>query len=97
MISSSILNFNIDCLKTGVWLELQAFNDSFMTPLRLDLNMSKAHYQAELSNAGVKKKNANRGETLQDHQLSSFIDSICHMTVFQFITRSWVFVNQSAS
>lgn len=63
MHQSCILN----SLKTGIWLEVQAIKDSFLTPLRLDLNMSKAHYQAELKNAQV--KDTNKGERYSDRHI----------------------------
>lgn len=35
-------------LQTGVWTELDRIQESFMKPLRLGVNMSRAHYEKEL-------------------------------------------------
>ncbi|KAG5286875.1 hypothetical protein AALO_G00019720 [Alosa alosa] len=43
--------------ETGIWLEVHTIHDRFMKPLRLGLNMSKAHYQVELKNTQVKDRN----------------------------------------
>ncbi|XP_062373336.1 glomulin, FKBP associated protein a isoform X2 [Sardina pilchardus] len=43
--------------ETGIWLEVNTIHDRFLKPLRLGLNMSKAHYQAQLNNTQVKNTN----------------------------------------
>uniref|UniRef100_A0AAR2JJ46 Glomulin, FKBP associated protein a n=1 Tax=Pygocentrus nattereri TaxID=42514 RepID=A0AAR2JJ46_PYGNA len=44
--------------ETGIWSELHKIEDSFLKPLRMGLNMSKAHYEAELKNAKENKKSS---------------------------------------
>ncbi|KAL7842018.1 hypothetical protein SRHO_G00237070 [Serrasalmus rhombeus] len=44
--------------ETGIWSELYKIEDSFLKPLRMGLNMSKAHYEAELKNAKENKKSS---------------------------------------
>ncbi|KAF7669805.1 hypothetical protein LDENG_00124120 [Lucifuga dentata] len=36
--------------QTGIWTELYKIEDTFMKPLRVALNMSRAHYERELKN-----------------------------------------------
>ncbi|XP_018586324.1 glomulin, FKBP associated protein a isoform X1 [Scleropages formosus] len=42
--------------ETGIWTELYRIEDSFMKPLRLGLNMSRAHYEAELKSVRESRK-----------------------------------------
>ncbi|XP_077413410.1 glomulin, FKBP associated protein a isoform X1 [Vanacampus margaritifer] len=42
--------------KTGIWTELCKIEDVFMKPLRVGINMSRAHYERELSTATEKSK-----------------------------------------
>ncbi|KAM9719740.1 glomulin, FKBP associated protein a [Menidia menidia] len=42
--------------QTGIWTELYKIEDSFMKPLRVGLNMSRAHYERELHNTTDTKK-----------------------------------------
>ncbi|XP_054622747.1 glomulin, FKBP associated protein a [Dunckerocampus dactyliophorus] len=42
--------------KTGIWTELYEIEDRFMKPLRVGINMSRAHYERELRNTMEKKK-----------------------------------------
>ncbi|KAL4608317.1 glomulin isoform X1 [Arapaima gigas] len=42
--------------ETGIWTELYRIEDAFMKPLRLGLNMSRAHYEVELKRARENKK-----------------------------------------
>ncbi|XP_073704925.1 glomulin, FKBP associated protein a [Garra rufa] len=42
--------------KTGIWTELYKIEDNYLKPLRTGLNMSKAHYEAELKSAKENKK-----------------------------------------
>uniref|UniRef100_A0A672T9E4 Glomulin, FKBP associated protein a n=1 Tax=Sinocyclocheilus grahami TaxID=75366 RepID=A0A672T9E4_SINGR len=37
--------------ETGIWTELYKIEDNYLKPLRTGLNMSKAHYEAELKNS----------------------------------------------
>ncbi|XP_068995676.1 glomulin, FKBP associated protein a isoform X2 [Embiotoca jacksoni] len=51
--------------QTGIWTELYKIEDSFMKPLRFDLNMSRAHYERELHNTvEAKKKKAKTEESV---------------------------------
>ncbi|KAF4117046.1 glomulin, FKBP associated protein a [Onychostoma macrolepis] len=42
--------------ETGIWIELYKIEDNYLKPLRTGLNMSKAHYEAELKSAKENKK-----------------------------------------
>lgn len=44
-------------LQTGVWTELYKIEDSFMKPLRVGLNMSRAHYEQELRSCSERRRN----------------------------------------
>ncbi|KAK6302428.1 hypothetical protein J4Q44_G00267830 [Coregonus suidteri] len=60
--------------QTGIWTELYKIEERFMKPLRMGLNMSKAHYEAELQNTkdNSKKTNAKESQTQE---------SVCSLTV----------------
>uniref|UniRef100_A0A8C7UDU3 Glomulin, FKBP associated protein a n=1 Tax=Oncorhynchus mykiss TaxID=8022 RepID=A0A8C7UDU3_ONCMY len=45
--------------QTGIWTELYKIEDYYMKPLRTGLNMSKAHYEAELQNTKDNSKKTN--------------------------------------
>ncbi|XP_041848567.1 glomulin, FKBP associated protein a [Melanotaenia boesemani] len=49
--------------QTGIWTELYKIEDAFMKPLRVGLNMSRAHYEMELNNTKETKKSKSK-ETL---------------------------------
>ncbi|XP_038820155.1 glomulin, FKBP associated protein a isoform X3 [Salvelinus namaycush] len=61
--------------QTGIWTELYKIEDYYMKPLRMGLNMSKAHYEAELQNTkdNSKKTNAKAESQIQE--------SVCSLTV----------------
>lgn len=42
--------------QTGIWTELYKIEDTFLKPLRVGINMSRAHYERELHNTMEKKK-----------------------------------------
>ncbi|CAM9205684.1 unnamed protein product [Lampetra planeri] len=42
--------------QTGIWTELYRIEDTFVQPLRVGLNMSRAHYEKELSDTVETKK-----------------------------------------
>ncbi|XP_028284366.1 glomulin, FKBP associated protein a [Parambassis ranga] len=51
--------------QTGIWTELYKIEDMFLKPLRVGLNMSRAHYERELhSTMETKKKNQAREESV---------------------------------
>ncbi|KAM3865990.1 glomulin, FKBP associated protein a [Diretmus argenteus] len=60
--------------QTGIWTELYKIEDKFMKPLRVGVNMSRAHYEMELKNTMESKKSKAKEEpvlsmTLGDEQL----------------------------
>lgn len=57
--------------ETGIWTELYKIEDNYLKPMRTGLNMSKAHYEAEL-----KSMKANKKITSKDSQAS-----VCTLTV----------------
>uniref|UniRef100_A0A3Q3W7W6 Uncharacterized protein n=1 Tax=Mola mola TaxID=94237 RepID=A0A3Q3W7W6_MOLML len=42
--------------RTGIWTELYKIEDTFIKPLRVGVNMSRAHYERELQNTEETKK-----------------------------------------
>ncbi|CAI9621019.1 unnamed protein product, partial [Staurois parvus] len=48
--------FFFTIVQTGVWTELQKTELQFLRPLHTALNMSRAHYEAEIKNTNEKKK-----------------------------------------
>ncbi|XP_038820154.1 glomulin, FKBP associated protein a isoform X2 [Salvelinus namaycush] len=60
--------------QTGIWTELYKIEDYYMKPLRMGLNMSKAHYEAELQNTKDNSKKTNAKE-------SQIQESVCSLTV----------------
>ncbi|XP_022610809.1 glomulin-like [Seriola dumerili] len=50
--------------QTGIWTELYKIEDTFMKPLRVGLNMSRAHYERELHNTMESKKDKAKEESM---------------------------------
>lgn len=48
--------------QTGIWTELYKIEDTFIKPLRVGVNMSRAHYEKELHNTMESKKSKYREE-----------------------------------
>lgn len=51
------------CAQTGIWTELYKIEDTFTKPLRVGLNMTRAHYEKELQNTMEDKKAKTRGQS----------------------------------
>ncbi|NXF03193.1 GLMN protein, partial [Smithornis capensis] len=50
--------------QTGVWTTLAKIEQNFLKPLRVGLNMSKAHYEAEIKNKKENRKEAHSSNTV---------------------------------
>lgn len=50
--------------QTGIWTELYKIEDTFIKPLRVGVNMSRAHYERELHNTMETKKNKVKEESV---------------------------------
>ncbi|KAJ7411120.1 glomulin, FKBP associated protein [Pitangus sulphuratus] len=50
--------------QTGVWTTLTKIEQNFLKPLRVGLNMSKAHYEAEIKNKKENRKEAHSSNTV---------------------------------
>ncbi|KAL9846240.1 glomulin isoform 1-T3 [Geothlypis trichas] len=50
--------------QTGVWTTLGKIEQNFLKPLRVGLNMSKAHYEAEIKNKKENRKEAHSSNTV---------------------------------
>ncbi|TKS80073.1 Glomulin FK506-binding protein-associated protein [Collichthys lucidus] len=50
--------------QTGVWTELYKIEDRFLKPLRVGVNMSRAHYERELHNTMETKKSKAKEESM---------------------------------
>ncbi|KAM9324765.1 glomulin [Gastrophryne carolinensis] len=48
--------------ETGVWTELHNIEEQFLKPLHTGLNMSRAHYEAEIKSISEKKKGQHAGK-----------------------------------
>ncbi|TST47741.1 Glomulin [Bagarius yarrelli] len=46
------------CNETGIWTELCTIEENYLKPLRTGLNMSRAHYEAELKSTKEKKSSS---------------------------------------
>lgn len=57
--------------ETGIWTELYKIEDNYLKPMRTGLNMSKAHYEAELRSTKENKKSS----------LKESKTSVCSVTV----------------
>lgn len=50
--------------QTGIWTELYKIEDTFLRPLRVGLDMSRAHYERELCNTMESKKSKAKDESV---------------------------------
>lgn len=50
--------------QTGVWTALAKIEENFLKPLHVGLNMSKAHYEAEIKNKKENRKEAHSSNTI---------------------------------
>ncbi|XP_011614855.1 glomulin, FKBP associated protein a [Takifugu rubripes] len=50
--------------QTGIWTELSKIEDTFIKPLRVGVNMSRAHYKMELHNTQEAKKSGAKDDSL---------------------------------
>ncbi|NXA34019.1 GLMN protein, partial [Eudromia elegans] len=50
--------------QTGVWTMLAKIEQSFLKPLHVGLNMSKAHYEAEIKNKKENRRDSNNSNTV---------------------------------
>uniref|UniRef100_A0A8B9CFC4 Glomulin, FKBP associated protein n=1 Tax=Anser brachyrhynchus TaxID=132585 RepID=A0A8B9CFC4_9AVES len=50
--------------QTGVWTTLAKIEKNFLKPLHVGLNMSKAHYEAEIKNKRENRREANNSNTV---------------------------------
>eukprot|EP00073_Rattus_norvegicus_P039968 XP_008768148.1 PREDICTED: glomulin isoform X3 [Rattus norvegicus] len=64
-----VIKDNEDDNQTGLWTELGKIENNFLQPLHVGLNMSKAHYEAEIKNSQ------------QNSQAASMCKSVCSVTV----------------
>lgn len=51
-------------LQTGIWTELSKIEETFIKPLRVGVNMSRAHYKMELHNTQEAKKSGAKGQII---------------------------------
>lgn len=59
-------------LQTGIWTELYKIEDTFLKPLRVGVNMSRAHYEMELHNTMETKKSSTKGQTIAPASVITF-------------------------
>lgn len=88
-------------LKTGIWTELYKIEDTFMKPLRVGVNMSRAHYERELQNTMEAKKRKAKGQISDSYFSSLFLSTtwrlyactgVLRITRFHFSQASCDFV-----
>lgn len=58
-------------LQTGIWTELYKIEDTFIKPLRVGVNMSRAHYERELHNTMETKRGKAKGQTVDRSYLDT--------------------------
>uniref|UniRef100_A0A8C5KNN4 Glomulin, FKBP associated protein n=1 Tax=Jaculus jaculus TaxID=51337 RepID=A0A8C5KNN4_JACJA len=58
--------------QTGLWTELEKIKNNFLKPLHTGLNMSKAHYEAEIKNSQEKSKHLTAKPPLQPNNTTLF-------------------------
>lgn len=63
--------------QTGIWTELYKIEDTFLKPLRVGLNMSRAHYEKELHNM---KDTKNKAKEKSVVSVSVGDETLPHMT-----------------
>lgn len=61
--SRHVLASVVGFLQTGIWTELYKIEDTFLKPLRVGVNMSRAHYEMELHNTTATKKGIAKGQS----------------------------------
>lgn len=59
-------------LQTGIWTELYKIEDTFLKPLRVGVNMSRAHYEMELHNTKETKNSSTKGQTAAPASVVTF-------------------------
>lgn len=59
-------------LQTGIWTELYKIEDTFLKPLRVGVNMSRAHYEMELHNTKETKNSSTKGQTIAPASVVTF-------------------------
>lgn len=58
-------------LQTGIWTELYKIEDTFIKPLRVGVNMSRAHYKMELHSTQETKKSGAKGQIIVPGSVAS--------------------------
>ncbi|NWI98742.1 GLMN protein, partial [Crypturellus undulatus] len=56
--------------RTGIWNMLAKIEQNFLKPLHVGLNMSKAHYEAEIKNKKENRKDSNSSNTISSVTVS---------------------------
>ncbi|XP_051556412.1 glomulin-like [Myxocyprinus asiaticus] len=64
--------------ETGIWTELYKIEDNYLKPLRTGLNMSKAHYEAELKS--TKENRSSKDSKAPDYTVSVGNEKLPNMT-----------------
>lgn len=72
-------------LQTGIWTELYKIEDNFLKPLRLGVNMSRAHYEQELRNTMETKRSKTKGRHWMSPLVSLCISISMQLYIF-FVT-----------
>ncbi|KAL1280095.1 hypothetical protein QQF64_014695 [Cirrhinus molitorella] len=66
--------------ETGIWTELYKIEDNYLKPLRTGLNMSKAHYEAELKSVKENKKISSKDSKASVCTVTVDHEKLPHMT-----------------
>lgn len=66
--------------ETGIWTELCTIEESYLKPLRMGLNMSRAHYEADLKSTKEKKNSSTADFKAPDCMVTVGNDTLQNMT-----------------
>lgn len=79
--------------QTGIWTELYKIEDTFLKPLRVGINMSRAHYERELHNTMEKKKSRGKGCSEDLFKMLGIVVKSFNLCFFFFFTEPSVSVS----
>lgn len=73
-------------LQTGIWTELYKIEDTFIKPLRVGVNMSRAHYERELHNTMETKRGKAKGSSIEKYESTYFVLNLVSFSHTLFVT-----------
>lgn len=84
--------------QTGIWTELYKIEETFIKPLRVGVNMSRAHYKMELQNTQETKKGSAKGQIIVPLPVPLHLSELLLMTTSRvFLQKTRCSPSQSAT